>query len=126
MKTKHDPPLIGIVGVCASGKTTLIGELERLGYHCRHIAQEHSYVQNMWLRLTNPDLLVFLEVSFEKTIERRKLNWTKEEYLDQVRRLEHARENADLIIDTNDLAPDKVLELVLMGINAHFSEPNQT
>jgi len=30
-----------------------------------HIAQEHSYVPYMWKRITNPDLLIYLNASFE-------------------------------------------------------------
>jgi len=29
--------------------------------------QEHSYVKDMWLRLTNPDVLVFLDASYTST-----------------------------------------------------------
>jgi adenylate kinase family enzyme len=54
MTPTHPPLLIGLVGVCASGKTTLAKILEEKGYHCRHISQEHSYVPDMWQRLTHP------------------------------------------------------------------------
>ena len=51
--------LIGIVGPCAAGKSTLVADLAKHGYRTRHIAQEHSHVKDMWQRLTNPDLLIF-------------------------------------------------------------------
>nr|MBP8164338.1 hypothetical protein [Anaerolineales bacterium] len=70
--------LIGVVGPCGSGKSTLITGLERHGYRCRHIAQEHSYVQNMWQVLTAPDLLIFLQSSYLSSTTRRKLNWSIE------------------------------------------------
>ena len=60
-------PLIGVVGVCASGKSTLIKGLKERGFNARHIAQEHSYVKDMWKRITNPDLLVFLDDSRSRT-----------------------------------------------------------
>jgi deoxyadenosine/deoxycytidine kinase len=101
--------LIGIVGPCGSGKSTLIAGLEKHGYLCRHIAQEHSYVQYMWQRITNPDILIFLDCSYENSTSRRKLNWRPADHEEQQRRLSHAREHAHLIIDTNLLNPDEVL-----------------
>jgi len=116
MKDKEGPDrkfLIGVVGPCGSGKTTLIEGLEGQGFRCRHIAQEHSYVPNMWKRITNPDLLIYLNASFEVSTQRRKLNWNEAEYQEQLRRLGHARQNADLIIDTDGLSPGEVLEQAL-------------
>lgn len=101
--------IIGIVGPCGSGKSTLIAGLTMLGFSCRHIAQEHSYVLYMWKRITNPDLLVYLSASFETCTRRRKLNWTNEDYIEQLRRLSHARQHADLIIETDLLSPVEVL-----------------
>ena len=106
-------PLVGIVGVCASGKSTLIAGLIEHGIRTRHIAQEHSYVKDMWRRITNPDILVFLDASYEVTIERRQLNWTKAEWEEQQRRLIHARQSADLYINTDELAAEEVTNLVI-------------
>jgi hypothetical protein len=106
--SKREKPLIGIVGVCASGKTSCIARLTALGYDCRHIAQEHSYVKTMWKQLTDPDFLVYLEASYPQTLVRRNLNWTKAEYDEQVNRLSHARENANLIVNTDDLTVEEV------------------
>ena len=106
-------PLIGVVGPCAAGKSTLIAGLTRLGYCTRHIAQEHSYVKDMWQRLTNPDMLVFLDVSYATTCQRRKLDWTKADWGEQQHRLRHAREKADLYLDTDKLSVEQVLERVV-------------
>ena len=106
-------PLIGVVGPCGSGKSTLIAGLEKHGYACRHIAQEHSYVQAMWQIITKPDILIFLHASFPISTARRKLNWLEKDYDEQSRRLSHAREHANIIIDTDDLTPDQVLQHVL-------------
>jgi cytidylate kinase len=109
-------PLIGVVGPCASGKSTLIAGLERLGYRTRHIAQEHSYVKDMWQRLTNPDVLVFLDASYPTTCTRRKLDWTEADWQEQQHRLRHARENADLYLDTDKLSAAEVMEAVVKWV----------
>ncbi|HEX7974518.1 MAG TPA: hypothetical protein VF498_08935 [Anaerolineales bacterium] len=105
---------IGIVGPCAAGKSTLIFGLSQHGLHGKHIAQEHSYVPDMWQRLTRPDLLVYLDVSYPVTIQRQKLDWTQAEYDEQLRRLQHARLHADLYLDTDPLSPQEVLQRVLL------------
>jgi len=117
--------LIGIVGPCAAGKTTLIAALHQNGFEARHIAQEHSYVADMWKRLTNPDILIYLDVSYSNTIKRRNLSWTVDEYDTQVLRLIHARQNADLYLNTDNLAPEMVLDNVLEYLN-HRTKHNQS
>jgi len=104
---------LGIVGPCASGKTTLVAFLRALDYQVRHIAQEHSYVPDMWKRIGNPDLLIYLDVSYEVSIQRTPTSWEREIFNKQVERLKHARDNADLYIDTNDLTSQQVLDIVL-------------
>jgi hypothetical protein len=84
--------------------------LEKYGYPCRHIAQEHSYVQAMWQKIAKPDILIYLSVSFPISTARRKLNWQEQDYNEQLRRLEHARQHANLSIDTDDLTPKQVLQ----------------
>lgn len=107
------PVVIGVVGPCAAGKTTLTNKLKALGINCRHIAQEHSFVPDMWKKIINPDVLVYLDVSYPLTIVRRQLDWTVEEYQEQLHRLRHARENADLYIQTDSKTPQEVLQTVL-------------
>ena len=106
-------PLVGVVGPCGSGKSTLIAGLEQDGYTCRHIAQEHSYVQAMWQKIAKPDILIFLEASFPVSTARRKLTWQKDDHDEQYRRLTHARQHADLVIDTDPLTPEEVLQTAL-------------
>jgi deoxyadenosine/deoxycytidine kinase len=107
-------PLIGVVGPCAAGKTTLVSGLEQCGYiRVRHIAQEHSYVADMWQRLVHPDILIYLDVSYPLTRRRRNMDWTETEYQEQLHRLRHARQYADLAIDTSQLSPAEILTQVL-------------
>ena len=112
-----EPPsnrqLIGIVGPCGSGKSTLAEGLEKSGYACRHIAQEHSFVPDMWQVMTKPDVLIYLNVSFEISTDRTKLNWQEKDYTEQLHRLSHAHEHANIIIETDRLTPEQVLQKVL-------------
>jgi len=108
---------IGLVGVCAAGKSTLRKRLQARGYQVKHIAQEHSFVGDMWRRLANPDILVFLDVSYEVTLQRRNLNWKPSDYDEQQRRLNHARQNADFYLHTDELSPDEVEAKVLAFLN---------
>lgn len=112
-----EPPsntrLIGVVGPCGAGKSTLVAGLEKHGYACRHIAQEHSYVQTMWQIITKPDVLIYLDTSFAVSTTRAKLNWLEKDYTEQLRRLAHARTHANLVIETDDLTPEDVLQRAL-------------
>lgn len=105
--------LVGIVGPCGAGKSTLIAALENRGFTCRHIAQEHSYVKDMWKRITNPDVLIFLQASFPVCTARRQLNWNESDFAEQQRRLAHALEHANLVVDTDHLTPQDVATRVL-------------
>lgn len=108
-----EKPKLGVVGPCAAGKSTLVSQLRSLGYRVHHIAQEHSYVQDMWKRIADPDVLIYLHVSFPVSRERSDSSWTRDIYLKQIERLAHAKAKADLYIDTDQLTPDQVLEQVL-------------
>ncbi len=107
---------IAIVGPCGAGKSTLAEGLVRHGYHARQIAQEHSYVPDMWQQLTKPDVLIFLEASFETCNQRKKLDWTQKDFNEQLRRLRHAHKNCDLCIKTDGLKPDQILKNVLQAL----------
>ena len=109
---------VGLVGVCGSGKTTLTDRLKPRDFNVRQIAQEHSYVPNMWQRLANPDVLIFLEASYPVTKQRKPFDWTEKEYQEQLHRLRHASEHAELHIDTDDLTTEEVRDIVLDYLNA--------
>jgi deoxyadenosine/deoxycytidine kinase len=103
-------PLIAVVGVCASGKSTLVTGLRELGFNARQVLQEHSYVPYMWQRITGPDLLIYLDCSIETTRARRRDRdfevWLLEE---ERHRLRHALEHCDLYIATDELSPGEIL-----------------
>lgn len=105
-------PLIAIVGPCKSGKSTLLQGLQESGFNARQVAQEHSFAPSMWQQITDPDLLIFLDCSYEST-RQRGLNWTREEYEQQRPRLAHARTHADLILSTDTDSPQGILQKVI-------------
>ena len=107
------PLRVAVVGPCASGKSTLVAALKAAGYDARHPAQEHSFVKDMWRRLVNPDVLIYLDVSHEAYRQRRPKDDAGPEYLELQRaRLAHARANADLVVDTSGFTPKEVAEQV--------------
>ena len=120
-----EPPsknlLIGIVGPCGAGKSTLTEGLAKNGYLCRHIAQEHSYVPAMWQIITKPGILIYLNVSFPISTARTKLNWQEKDYSEQIYRLSHAREHAHIIIDTDTMTIEDVLQKALTFLKDYFS-----
>lgn len=117
-------PLIGIVGPCGAGKSTLASNLARTGFSVRHIAQEHSYAPAMWQRITKPDVLIYLDVSYKNTKKRRSLDWTESEYQEQIKRLCHARQHANYYVDTNSLDQNGVFQAVLIWLTSQFNNPD--
>ncbi len=67
-------------------------------------------------RITDPDVLIFLDASYPVTTQRGQLNWREADWEEQQRRLLHAREHADCTIQTDGRSPDKVLEEVITFI----------
>lgn len=107
---------IGLVGVCGAGKTTLTNNLKPYFQNVRQIAQEHSYVPDMWQRLVDPDVLIYLFASFPITLQRKSFTWSEKEYQKQKYRLRHAFEHADLRINTDNTTPEEILQVVLSFI----------
>ncbi|MCA9961923.1 MAG: hypothetical protein KC443_22950 [Anaerolineales bacterium] len=111
----EEPPLrIALVGPCAAGKTTLAHSLRASGYVVRQPAQEHSYVANMWQRLSQPDVLIYLDVDYPAIQKRRPHMGGGQKRLDEQRqRLAHARQHCDFYLNTSDLTPEQVVARVL-------------
>jgi guanylate kinase len=113
-KTKNESrPLIAVVGPCTSGKSTLVQALQARGYNAREVVQEHSYVPTMWQRIAQPDLLIYLDVSWEVAQQRRPTDTGTDWWDELAQRLHHARQHADLYINTDALPPQKVLDRAL-------------
>ena len=110
--------LVGIVGPCSAGKSTLARVLREHGYTVKEIRQEHSVAPRMWKQITNPDILIYLDVRMDVAAQREGLDkpssWWKEE---REVRLAHAREHCDIYVDSSDLAPEQIVAQVLAALD---------
>lgn len=103
---------MAVVGACASGKSSLVAALRLAGYEARHVAQEHSYVPNMWQRISHPDVLIYLDVDLEAIRNRRpRLDFELKHLVEQKQRLSHAQEHCSLYINTSTKSLDEVQQL---------------
>ena len=104
---------VAVVGVCGSGKSTLVQALVGQGYDARSCAQEHSYVPDMWQRLSRPHALIYLDAS-ETTIRARlRSSISNEEIRAQRERLAHARSHCGLYLPTDSLsAADVAMQVI--------------
>lgn len=110
--------VLGVVGPCAAGKSTLVDSLRSRGYQVKHIAQEHSYVKDMWAIIGRPDFLIYLDVSYQISCERNQTTWSRKIFDNQINRLAHAREHADLYIMTDGKTPGEVVDAVLRAVDS--------
>ncbi|MDQ3856361.1 MAG: hypothetical protein M3281_08230 [Chloroflexota bacterium] len=100
-----------IVGVCAAGKSTLAERLRASGRRARTVAQEHSCIPDLWCRTGAPHT-VYLHASFEAVKRRRDSLMHVSNYQAQLHRLRLARQHASVRVDTSDLTPEEVYEMV--------------
>ncbi len=120
MSTSPERPLqptqgqrVAVVGPCGAGKSRLVAALRERGVSAREVAQEHSYAPAMWQQLTRPDRLIFLDVSREVAGERLGREMPLWLWEAMMTRLAHARAHADLVVQTDGLSPERVLDVVL-------------
>jgi GTPase SAR1 family protein len=108
-----DRPLrVAVVGPCAAGKSTLAEALKGAGYDARQPAQEHSYVPSMWQKLTQPDILIYLDVDYVNSKGRYPhVDSGRERLAEQHERLAHARHHCDFYLDTSGLTVTQVRDL---------------
>lgn len=116
--TTKESVRIAIVGPCSSGKSTLRHALHAAGYRdVRNPAQEHSGVPDMWQRMSRPDVLIYLDIDYPTTLERRPNNDLGPERIErQQARLAHARTHADVYIDTVGLTPEEISAQALAAL----------
>lgn len=107
-------PVIKVVGISGSGKSTLVRGLRGQGYDARPVSQEHSNVPTLWQQFDHPTYLIYLNAALEDQQARRQdVTWSADAHVEEVRKLSHAREHADLRIDTAGLNPTGVLNVAL-------------
>lgn len=104
--------LVAIVGVCASGKTTLVKGLREAGIDAYNVAQEHSCIKKFWNK-KNPDVLVMIDATLSAIKKRRFVTWDEDRLVIQHERLRDARENANLYIQTDELSREEVLQTII-------------
>ena len=106
------PGRVAVVGICASGKSTLVEKLCALGVDARCCAQEHSYVPDMWQRLSRPQILVYLDASLHTVHERGRPEYGAALLETQRQRLAHARDHCRIYVDTDGMTITEVLDRV--------------
>ena len=99
---------VAVVGVCASGKTTLVAGLREAGYDAYNVAQEHSCVHDFWNK-KHPDVVIMIDARMPAIHKRRKVYWDEDRLVTQHKRLADARAHADLYIQTDELDAKAVL-----------------
>lgn len=107
---------IAVVGICASGKSTLVDQLQGAGYDARSCAQEHSHVPDMWRRLSRPQALIYLDASLAMIRQRNDVRYEEAYIQRQRKRLGHARAHCDLYIQTDELSPEEVFSEACRGL----------
>ena len=106
---------VAIVGVCASGKTTLVRGLREAGIDAYNVAQEHSCIHRFWQKHA-PDLLIMIDATLPAIKKRRVVYWDEERLVVQHKRLADARAHADLYLQTDALDAAAVLATVIAFI----------
>src|SRR3954447_6181385 len=113
-------PIIKVVGISGSGKSTLVRALRNAGYDARPVSQEHSNVPTLWQQFERTTYSIYLYTSLEMQRARRQdVTWTSEAHQEEMRRLTHAREHADLRINTDKFRPEEVFEVTLSYLTRH-------
>ena len=101
-----------LVGVCAAGKTTTKEGLKPSGIPARSVAQEHSLVKHLY-RQGGIGLVVVLVASWETVHHRRQLAWNPDFYRTEWTRLQEARQEAHLVLHTDELSRGEVVDAII-------------
>lgn len=105
-------PKVAVIGPCTSGKSTVAAALRAHGVDAVGVAQEHTLIPDLY-RHVGPDVLVYLDVSYEQAVRRRRISWGPERLAAQRSFMTPARAAADLVILTDRLTPEEVVRRVL-------------
>jgi hypothetical protein len=112
-------PIIKVVGVSASGKSTLVRALREQGYDARAVSQEHSHSATLWKQFDVPRVLIYLDSTLEAQQQRRPdVTWDAGNLAVERQRLHNAYAEADLRIDTAQLSGADVLRMTLAYLRA--------
>jgi hypothetical protein len=78
----------------------------------------------MWQRITNPDILIYLDVDFSAVETRRpRSHGGPERLADQHKKLAHARAHCDFYLNTTTFSPVQVQEQVLQFLREADIQP---
>lgn len=114
---------VAVVGVCGSGKSTVVAGLRSRGFDAYDVAQEHSVVAGLW-RHQSPDVLVVLAVDLETVRARRAPDWPGWIYDLQVQRLADARQHASILLSNQDVPAEVTVEKIVQAISDRsFNDP---
>lgn len=121
-------PVIKVVGVSASGKSTLVAALREHGYDARAVSQEHSHAVTLWKQFDLPRVLIYLDCTLAVQQQRRPdVAWDAANLAAERQRLHDAYAEADLRINTAEFSSAEVLRLALAYLRAkrirHAAEP---
>ena len=121
-------PLIKVVGISASGKSTLVAILRQAGYNARPVSQEHSYIPDLWDQFEHPFVLISLNVDIDAQRRRRPdVTWEHSAHHQERARLANAADHADLQVDTSQIPAEEVSKIVLTFLSRikvrHQTEP---
>jgi energy-coupling factor transporter ATP-binding protein EcfA2 len=120
-------PLIKVVGISASGKSTLVAALRTIGWNARPVSQEHSDVEELWKQFGFPKILIFLDNDLDGQRARRPdVAWSAENLAQERARLQHAYEHADLRLNTANLTAQQVSDLVTAFLSANHIRRSPT
>ncbi len=108
-------PRIAVVGVCGSGKTTIVERLRKRGYDAYVVSQEHSIIRDLWNH-QKPAALVFLDIRLETAQARRNKEWPRWMYDLQQDRLADARAHATVTIETDNRSIEETVDLITQAL----------
>ena len=108
-------PRVAVVGVCGSGKTTVVQQLRALGFDAYAVGQEHSVVRDLWNH-QHPDRLVYLEASLEAVRARRGPGWPAWIYRLQQERLGDARAHATVAVDSASIPVEETVRRIVAAV----------